>query len=783
MAPGTMNGPWSVRAHLTAIAIVIVVMLVGVGALLGRETWQNSKADGRADAASRAAIVAGAMERSHLVARDQVIALAANPAVVPLLADSSDCALEFNLEPFPGAHLDVVRSGGEVACSSAQLPAEGATHAGAGWLDVASTEPGVVSDVFNDEVSGLPAVAVSAPMNDEGRVVGVVAIVMPTGEIARAITDIFGSAPHYQFAVASEPAGMWLSWSPDLDGGSVPTSLTGTDPLAGHLTGSHPVDGMGWVVVAGADAGTVLASTRSVLIRGGLLGGLVLLVLVGSILIVNRRIARPLRALTRAVGSDGGRHTTALASVGGPTEVRKLAAEFQAAIAARDDYEIQLAHQAFHDPLTGLANRALLVERLNDAVVREGRNRAPVAVLFIDLDRFKQINDSLGHDVGDTVLVEVARRVVRIIPSTATLARFGGDEFVVIVEGCDERLLEQLVDDLLAGIVAPIETNAAVVRVTGSIGIAISAHGRGAVDLIRDADEAMYAAKEAGRDRAQRFTSGLHDRVTERLALATEFRVALERNELHLVYQPKIDLPSGDIIGVEALLRWDHPALGSVPPATFIPIAEESDVIVRVGEYVLEEACRQTVMWQEAGIDLHVAVNISGRQLVDGGLPLQVATALALTGLPAESLYLELTETLIMTDTLATRRSIDELHALGVRLSIDDFGTGYSSLSYLHRFPVDELKIDRSFVHDLTSSAHRAPVVSAMIAMGSALGLEIVAEGVETREQAAQLRALGCHKAQGYHFSQPVVAAAIAPLVRRLLTVSTPHSPDPSQAR
>jgi EAL domain-containing protein (putative c-di-GMP-specific phosphodiesterase class I) len=277
----------------------------------------------------------------------------------------------------------------------------------------------------------------------------------------------------------------------------------------------------------------------------------------------------------------------------------------------------------------------------------------------------------------------------------------------------------------------------------------------------------MYAAKDAGRDRAQRFTSHLHDRAAARLTLATEFRVALDRGQLHLVYQPKINLTSGDIVGVEALLRWDHPTLGSVPPHTFIPIAEETDAIIRVGAFVLEEACRQAMAWRAAGIELSIAVNVSGRQLNDGSLPLQVATALALSGLPAESLYLELTETLLMTDTLVTQRSLEQLHTLGVRLSIDDFGTGYSSLAYLHRFPVDELKIDRSFISTLTSSTHPAPLVSAMVAMGKALGLEIVAEGVETPDQAAQLRALGCDSAQGFLFARPQSPHAIEALLVR----------------
>jgi diguanylate cyclase (GGDEF)-like protein len=456
-----------------------------------------------------------------------------------------------------------------------------------------------------------------------------------------------------------------------------------------------------------------------------------------------------------------------LASIDGPAEIEQLARKFQSVIASREAFELQLSHQALHDPLTGLANRALLVERLDDSLARVRRQDGLVAVLFIDLDRFKMINDSLGHDIGDTVLIEIARRISDLIPPGATLARFGGDELVVVAEITDEQQLQRLVDQLLAGIVAPIETHAVVVRVTASIGVATSNRGRRAVDLIRDADNAMYAAKEAGRDRASRFTNHLHDRAAARLTLATEFRVALDRGQLHLMYQPKVELATGDIVGVEALLRWDHPALGSVAPSTFIPIAEDTDAIIRVGEFVLEEACRQAMAWRDAGLELSMAVNVSGRQLNEGGLPLQVATALALSGLRPEWLYLELTESLLMNDTLVTQRSVEELHALGVRLSIDDFGTGYSSLSYLHRFPVDELKIDRSFISDLTKPGVPAPLVSAMVAMGKALGLEIVAEGVETPAQAAQLRVLGCDTAQGYLFARPQHPEGIAALVER----------------
>jgi diguanylate cyclase (GGDEF)-like protein len=755
---------WSVRGHLAGIVVAVVVVFVGIGTVLGRETWQNSQHSARSEAAYLAVFGAAEVADSASIALGQAESIAANPAAAPLLSDPSSCSLNFKLTLFPGSHLDLVRTSGEVACSSAALSPAGSTHAGASWL--AAAEPGQMSAPFIDRITGLSSIAFVAPVHDLGHVVGFVAVVVPTAGIAQVVADTYGGPRHYAFALVDSGAGRLLSSSRLPEQPSV--APTATDPLPGYLSSSLPVKGTTWTLISGGDPETVLESTRSVLLRGGVLGGCVLLVLLGAMLIVNRRIGRPLRELTRAVGSTGTRLAAALGSIDGPAEIEQLAMKFQAVIADRDTYELQLSHQALHDPLTGLANRALLVERLNDALDRARRQRALVAVLFIDLDRFKMINDSLGHDLGDTILITAARRISDLVPDGGTLARFGGDEFVVVVEVDDDSRLQNLVDQLLAGIVAPIETDAAVVRVTASIGVATSTPGRRAVDLIRDADNAMYAAKEAGRDRAERFTSHLHDRAAARLTLATEFRVALDRGQLHLMYQPKIDLASGDIVGVEALLRWDHPTLGSVPPSTFIPIAEETDAIIRVGEFVLEEACRQTMEWRANGAELTIAVNVSGRQLNDGGLPLQVSTALALSGLPAELLYLELTETLLMTDTLVTQRSIEQLHTLGVRLSIDDFGTGYSSLAYLHRFPVDELKIDRSFVSDLTSSSHPAPLVSAMVAMGKALGLEIVAEGVETLEQAAQLRTLGCDKAQGYLFARPQFPEAIPALLERL---------------
>jgi diguanylate cyclase (GGDEF)-like protein len=750
----------SVRGHLATVVVVVLVVFVAVGAVLAYQTWQKSQRSARADAAYLAEFAAGLVAENTAASSDQVEMLAANPGVAPLFADPTGCTLNFSLELFPGSHLDLVRPDGTVVCSSTEVPAAGFSHGGAAWLDDASTGPGP-SELFVDEVTGSRAAAFVATVHDQGRVVGHVAVVVPTDELAGVIAETYGGRTQFEFALVDSTGVLSTSRT----SGDTPGSVT--EPLPGNFIGSHAVAGTAWTLVAGIDTDTAMAQTRAVLLRGILLGLCVLVVLAVAMAVVNRRIAKPLRALTRAVGGPRTRLATTLAAIDGPVEIEQLGARFEAVIADRDAYEVQLSHQALHDPLTGLANRALLVERLADALERVVRQRSDLAVLFLDLDRFKLVNDSLGHDAGDTVLLEVARRILGVIPASATLARFGGDEFVIVIETADDTDLQRVLDDTLAAVVAPIETATAVVRVTASIGVATSTPGRRAVDLIRDADNAMYAAKEAGRDRAERFTHLLHDRAAARLTITSDFRVALDRDELHLVYQPKVDLATGDIVGVESLLRWNHPALGSVPPSTFIPIAEETGAIISVGEFVLEQACRQAMKWRSVGINLNVAVNISGRQLTDGQLPSRVANTLAIYGLPAESLYLELTETLLMTDTQVTQRSIEELHDVGVRLSIDDFGTGYSSLAYLHRFPVDELKIDRTFINDLSASTD-APLVAAMIAMGKALGMQIVAEGVETADQASKLRALGCDRAQGYLFARPQHPDAIVNLLAHI---------------
>ncbi|HEY2767805.1 MAG TPA: EAL domain-containing protein [Solirubrobacteraceae bacterium] len=436
-------------------------------------------------------------------------------------------------------------------------------------------------------------------------------------------------------------------------------------------------------------------------------------------------------------------------------------------ISERKAFEEQLAHQAFHDPVTNLPNRALFVERVRHAIGRARREQGELGVIFLDLDDFKTINDSLGHGAGDTALIDIAKRLSGSIRSSDTAARFGGDEFVVLLEDLENaQTAVEVAERILEDLRRPLMVAGKELVVRGSIGISIleGSSPEGADELIRDADAAMYIAKRDGKGGYRLFEPEMHAGVLARLELRADLQRALENGQFELYYQPIVRLADGAVAGMEALLRWHHPERGLVVPGDFIPFAEETGLIVPIGRWVLREACRQAVSVQSVwgGADrLYMCVNLSVKQLQHSDVISDVRDALTESGLQPELLTLEITESMLIDDPELAVVKLEELRALGIRVAMDDFGTGYSSLSYLSRFPVDVIKMDRSFLRP-EATRETADLSSAVVALGSSLALEVVAEGIELDEQLSRLRDLGCELGQGFHFAHPMESGHLA---------------------
>jgi diguanylate cyclase (GGDEF)-like protein len=423
---------------------------------------------------------------------------------------------------------------------------------------------------------------------------------------------------------------------------------------------------------------------------------------------------------------------------------------------------------ASHDSLTNLPNREMFNGLLRRTIDAASRYQRSFAVLFIDLDRFKVINDSLGHEAGDLLLLEVADRLRSALRASDVVARLGGDEFVVILDQCGEiDDVQRIATELLRVLAKPMELAGHECHTTASIGIAMyPANGADALTLTKNADMAMYLAKEDGKNGYRFFSKEVNTQSIERLSLESALRRALERDQFTLNYQPKVDMVTGQITGVEALLRWTHPDLGNISPAQFIPLAEETGLIVPIGRWVMKEACAQAMAWQRRGLlPVSMAVNLSPRQFVDEHLLQDVDEALAASGMSPVLLQLEVTESMMMRNVGRAIKVLDAIQSRGIRLAIDDFGTGYSSLSYLKRFPLDELKIDRSFVSGIPEDETDVSIVRAILALAAALGLKTVAEGVETQPQLAALRSLGCETYQGFLCSKALPPEAFAKLV------------------
>jgi diguanylate cyclase (GGDEF)-like protein len=436
-------------------------------------------------------------------------------------------------------------------------------------------------------------------------------------------------------------------------------------------------------------------------------------------------------------------------------------------VTERNALEAELRHQAFHDALTRLANRALFSDRVDHALGRCLRNHASVAVLLLDLDGFKTVNDSLGHNAGDALLVGVAGRLAAVLRGGDTAARLGGDEFAILLEDLEHEddaleVAQRVIDDLAS----PFCLAGKELFVSASVGIALGDHGESADELLRNADAAMYRAKSQGKGCYRVFEPSMHSAALARLELEADLRRALDEQELVVHYQPIVAAATKEISGFEALVRWQHPTRGLVPPLDFIPLAEENGLIVDIGLFVLRTACAQTAQWRTVHPNLTIAVNVSARQLADSQLVDHVVRVLHETGLDPAALTLEITESAVIDDPDKAFERLTVLKARGVRLAVDDFGTGYSSLSSLHNLPVDTLKIDKSFIDGVAHGAEGAGVVNAIIGIAQTLRLGTVAEGVEDRDQVQQLEQLGCQQLQGFCFSKPLPADLVVALLR-----------------
>ncbi|MGB8508999.1 MAG: bifunctional diguanylate cyclase/phosphodiesterase [Pyrinomonadaceae bacterium] len=462
-------------------------------------------------------------------------------------------------------------------------------------------------------------------------------------------------------------------------------------------------------------------------------------------------------------------------------EQKRYIAELERVSRELQESREHFRHAAFHDSLTGLPNRTLLTDHLRLAIERvRHRHDHLFAVLFLDLDRFKNINDSLGHAAGDALLIEIARRLEMCLRPSDTVARLGGDEFAILLDGLESQCAAiRVADRVQEELMRPFFLNGHEVYTAASIGITLSNHSYDHPEgVLRDADTAMYRAKEKGKGRYELFDAGMHADAMSRLQLENDLRRAIERHEFEVYYQPIVALATGRIAGFEALVRWHHPERGMVPPSEFIPLAEETRLITEIGDWVLFESCRQMSEWHKllpAYHMLNVSVNLSVKQFTQHGLIERIKETLKETGLAPQFLKLEITESAVMDNAESAASMLAQLRELGIQLSIDDFGTGYSSLSYLHRFPVDTLKVDRSFVSRMGEGGENAEIVRTIITLASNLGMAVIAEGVETAEQHEQLCALRCEFGQGYLYSRPSNAATALCLLQENLRDDDTH--------
>jgi len=757
---------WSVRTYL--ILIVLAAVVAVAAASVAGFVWSGGQArdDATQDMTMQAQRAASSISSSVAAAQKTVAGLAAQPGLSAVFAKPAGCSLASEGSgAFPSVRLDIVGPDGRVACSSDPSPAVSAAgvHGASAWLREALGSTAVSVDWgADDAVAQKPAVAVTAPVTSAGETVGTVVLFMHVPESAGALARDVAGFQDGSFTLVDRAAHSVLSAS-EARGAAAGRQRFTRSERSGNWNGvdgsrrmfaSADVPGSDWRVYAGVRQSAVLARASGVLTRHLTVGLLALLFLAAGVWVLNRRVAGPLRAVTKAViraGRDAGGIRVAET---GSAELVALSREFNSMLDVRAGHDAQLLHQATHDPLTGLPNRTLLHERLDEALLGD-LHRGNVAVLFIGLDRLHIVNDGFGHDAADRLLGDVSARLAAALRPADTLARFGGDEFVVVCEEGHGDRAGDLAERLQQCLDQPFRGPSSDIMLRASIGIAgASGRATSADQLLREAHSAMREATNSGRG-WRRFNHELQVRATEHLAMEHDLWQALERGEFVVHYQPLLAISTGRIMGTEALVRWQHPQRGLVAPLEFIPIAEATGQITAIGRFVLVEACKQAAAWAAAGYPLRMSVNVAVDELSQEKFPDAVRQVLSETGLAPDALCLEITESSLMRATAPSASALVGLKRLGVKVAIDDFGTGYSSLSYLHDFPVDEIKIDRSFIARLDRDARDKHLVDAIIGMAHALGLTVVAEGVESEQQLQLLAGYGCQLAQGYLFAPP----------------------------
>lgn len=756
-----------IGTHLAAIFAVCLVSLAVIIGYTARAAFQREQARAVGQVGSSAQFAAAGLASQLSSLPTFMAAIAAQPTVTSF--DPAACNRTLSAYTHFGlGFVSLVRSDGTVVCTSEpRLAGVADPYAGQPWFSRAVSGRSVAGTVTTNPVTGRPSFLESVAMTGPGGQRGVLLATLDP-----AFLSLGAEAPLRAADIdllVLDPARHVIMSASGSDQRFVGTAVSGT-PLSRSLTGASApgpdgvrrlyseaaVKGTGWHVVGGMPTSVALAAAWGELWRNLGLGAVTLAVVALLGLQLRRRISRPIRSLTAAIECSGKGQDAMLAPVEGPAELARVAEAFNTMVRERKEFEDFLSHLASHDGLTGLPNRAKVLEHLSHALATTPSGETVVVVAFLDLDRFKLINDSHGHSVGDQLLNTLAARLQAATTATEIVGRFGGDEFVVVdvaLRGDPTGLAERMTRALAQ----PFSHGGDEIFLSGSIGIAVSSEASGAEEMLAEADAAMYRAKEAGTPYAV-FDAQMRSNAASRLSIEAGLHRAIERSELVLHYQPAVRLSDGAIAGVEALVRWHRPGEGVVPPADFIPVAEQTGLIVPIGSWVLREACRQVALWRrELSVPaLRVAVNVSARQLTRPGFRTEVAAVLAETGLPAEALSVEITESALIDDVGSARSALDALRAMGVTVSVDDFGTGYSSLSYLQTYPVDELKIDRSFVARLDPDGANDAIVRSVVDLAHSLGMTVVAEGVEVLDQLLSLRRMGCDVAQGFYISRPV---------------------------